>query len=363
MSTQPPSAAAKTSPEEAVHRVAAGRRAAPARDPQGDHRPGADDRGDADLPVRPRPLPDDRRARAGQDADRLHPGPGPAPEVQPHPVHARPDAQRHHRHRDHRGGRGHRQAVLPVRAGADLRQHRAGRRDQPHPAQDPGRAACRPCRSTRSPPARTPSSSKPPFFVMATQNPIEQEGTYPLPEAQLDRFMLSINIGYPDPRRGAADRQRHDPGRRRRRSEPILSGRDLLWIQQLVREVPASDHMVDYAVDLVRATRPKEPGAPTSSRTGWPGAPARGPRSTSSWPPRPGPSSTAASPSAPATSAPSSDPCCGTASSPTSTPTPRASTSTRSSTGSSRACAEPSYGEGGSGGDGAGRKGAAARAK
>ena len=101
---------------------------------------------------------------------------------------------------------------------------------------------------------------EPPFFVMATQNPIEQEGTYPLPEAQLDRFMLSIHIGYPsreEERRivNATTQAAQEEVR------PILSGRDLLWIQQLVREIPASDHMVDYAVDLVRATRPKEPGA------------------------------------------------------------------------------------------------------
>ncbi len=101
---------------------------------------------------------------------------------------------------------------------------------------------------------------EPPFFVMATQNPIEQEGTYPLPEAQLDRFMLSINIGYPtrdEERRivNATTQATHDE------VKPVLSGRDLVWIQQLVREVPASDHMVDYAVDLVRATRPKEPNA------------------------------------------------------------------------------------------------------
>ncbi|MGA8352018.1 MAG: MoxR family ATPase [Isosphaeraceae bacterium] len=101
----------------------------------------------------------------------------------------------------------------------------------------------------------------PPFFVMATQNPIEQEGTYPLPEAQLDRFMLSINIGYPsrDDERRIVNATTQAAGEEIR---PILSGRDLLWIQQLVREIPASDHMVDYAVDLVRATRPKEPGAP-----------------------------------------------------------------------------------------------------
>jgi MoxR-like ATPase len=100
-----------------------------------------------------------------------------------------------------------------------------------------------------------------PFFVMATQNPIEQEGTYPLPEAQLDRFMLSINIGYPSRSEEreivkATTRSSHQELR------PVLRGRDVLWIQDLVRSVPASDHMVDYAVDLARATRPKEAGAP-----------------------------------------------------------------------------------------------------
>jgi len=102
---------------------------------------------------------------------------------------------------------------------------------------------------------------EPPFFVMATQNPIEQEGTYPLPEAQLDRFMLSIYIGYPtrDEERRiviATTQTIHEE------IQPVLKGRDLLAIQQLVREIPASDHMVDYAVDLARATRPKEPEAP-----------------------------------------------------------------------------------------------------
>jgi MoxR-like ATPase len=101
---------------------------------------------------------------------------------------------------------------------------------------------------------------EPPFFVMATQNPIEQEGTYPLPEAQLDRFMLSIKIGYPT--RDEERRIVHATTQAAQEEvKPILSGRDLVWIQQLVREVPAGDHMVDYAVDLVRATRPDEPGA------------------------------------------------------------------------------------------------------
>jgi MoxR-like ATPase len=100
-----------------------------------------------------------------------------------------------------------------------------------------------------------------PFFVMATQNPIEQEGTYPLPEAQLDRFMLSIWIGYP-----TRAEEREIVARTTQSTaeeiQPILKGKDLLHIQQLVREIQAAPHMVDYAVDLVRATRPKEPGTP-----------------------------------------------------------------------------------------------------
>jgi MoxR-like ATPase len=102
---------------------------------------------------------------------------------------------------------------------------------------------------------------EPPFFVMATQNPIEQEGTYPLPEAQLDRFMLSVNIGYP-----SRDEERQIVKATTQTAQPevatVLRARDLLWIQQLVRHIPAADHMVDYAVDLVRATRPREPQAP-----------------------------------------------------------------------------------------------------
>jgi len=102
---------------------------------------------------------------------------------------------------------------------------------------------------------------EPPFFVMATQNPIEQEGTYPLPEAQLDRFMLSINIGYPT---RAEERRIVMATTQSTTAEvkPVLHGRDILWIQRLVRQVPAAPHMVDYAVDLVRATRPKEPPSP-----------------------------------------------------------------------------------------------------
>jgi MoxR-like ATPase len=100
-----------------------------------------------------------------------------------------------------------------------------------------------------------------PFFVMATQNPIEQEGTYPLPEAQLDRFMLSINVGYPT---RAEEREivMSTTQAGKKEIQPVLQARDILWIQQLVRQVPASQHVVDYAVDLARATRPKEPPSP-----------------------------------------------------------------------------------------------------
>ena len=102
---------------------------------------------------------------------------------------------------------------------------------------------------------------EPPFFVMATQNPIEQEGTYPLPEAQLDRFMLSINIGYP-----TKEEEREivlaTTQTEKKEIAPVLHGKDIIWIQQLVRQVPTSRHMIDYAVDLVRATRPKESDSP-----------------------------------------------------------------------------------------------------
>jgi MoxR-like ATPase len=96
-----------------------------------------------------------------------------------------------------------------------------------------------------------------PFFVMATQNPIEQEGTYPLPEAQLDRFMLMIRVGYPDEaeelevvRRTTAQQKSH--------VEHVLDAEQVLGIQAIVRDVPVADHVVKYALRLVRATRKPE---------------------------------------------------------------------------------------------------------
>ena len=100
-----------------------------------------------------------------------------------------------------------------------------------------------------------------PFFVLATQNPIEQEGTYPLPEAQLDRFMFNVMVDYP-----SASEEREivkiTTAIPDYKLEKILSAEDIITFQNLVRRVPVSDHLVDYAVDMVRATRPTEQSAP-----------------------------------------------------------------------------------------------------
>jgi len=100
-----------------------------------------------------------------------------------------------------------------------------------------------------------------PFFVIATQNPIEQEGTYPLPEAQLDRFMFNIKVDYPtydEEKRILEMATRDEPAE----TTKVLSGSSILQVQKLVRSVPAGDYVKDYATRLVRATRPKDPTAP-----------------------------------------------------------------------------------------------------
>jgi MoxR-like ATPase len=97
-----------------------------------------------------------------------------------------------------------------------------------------------------------------PFFVLATQNPIEQEGTYPLPEAQLDRFMFMVRIGYP-----TADEEveivRRTTAGQRGQPEPVLTAEDIARVQALVRQTPVADHVIRYALRLVRATRIGEP--------------------------------------------------------------------------------------------------------
>ena len=100
-----------------------------------------------------------------------------------------------------------------------------------------------------------------PFFVLATQNPIEQEGTYPLPEAQLDRFMFNIVVNYP-----SADEEllilKQTTGSAQPKLSHALTGAQILTLQAVVREVPVAEHVFVYARDLVRATRPEESDAP-----------------------------------------------------------------------------------------------------
>jgi MoxR-like ATPase len=98
-----------------------------------------------------------------------------------------------------------------------------------------------------------------PFLVFATQNPIEQEGTYPLPEAQLDRFMFFVDVGYPAEAEEVQIVKQTTVGARAEVS-PVLSGAQILALQDLVRKVPVPDHVVQYAVKLVRSTRPGEGG-------------------------------------------------------------------------------------------------------
>jgi MoxR-like ATPase len=100
-----------------------------------------------------------------------------------------------------------------------------------------------------------------PFQVFATQNPVEEEGTYPLPEAQLDRFLLRIDLGYPS-REEEEEIAERLPQLTARAVKPVLSGDELLALQALVPRVPISPEARRLAVDLVRATRPGEPGAP-----------------------------------------------------------------------------------------------------
>jgi MoxR-like ATPase len=100
-----------------------------------------------------------------------------------------------------------------------------------------------------------------PFFTIATQNPIEQEGTYPLPEAQLDRFMFNIKVGYPT---AAEEEQILLSTTRSEKPEvrKVLSGRAIVNIQKLVTSVAVSEYVVKYVARLVRATRPKDPESP-----------------------------------------------------------------------------------------------------
>ena len=100
-----------------------------------------------------------------------------------------------------------------------------------------------------------------PFFVLATQNPIEQEGTYPLPEAQLDRFLFNIMVKYPSHSEELAI-MRSVTSDEEPELKEVVDGASIIEFQHVVRRIPAAEHVFEYAAALVRATRPDEPEAP-----------------------------------------------------------------------------------------------------
>ena len=100
-----------------------------------------------------------------------------------------------------------------------------------------------------------------PFFVLATQNPIEQEGTYPLPEAQLDRFMFNLWLDYPSEKE-ELEIVKSTTSMYKPQLSHILGREEILFYQELVRRVPVADNVISYAVNLVTKTRPKSSGAP-----------------------------------------------------------------------------------------------------
>jgi MoxR-like ATPase len=107
-----------------------------------------------------------------------------------------------------------------------------------------------------------------PFHVLATQNPLEQEGAYPLPEAQLDRFLLQIDVGYPD-----RDAERRilieTTGEREKQPRPIMTAGELIQAQRVVRKAPVGERVVEAILDLVRAARPGEGDADLSDGVSW----------------------------------------------------------------------------------------------
>ena len=104
-----------------------------------------------------------------------------------------------------------------------------------------------------------------PFFVLATQNPIEQEGTYPLPEAQLDRFMFMVNLGYPSFEQ-ELNIVKNTTSDVKTQVNKVLGSEEIITFQNLVRKVPVADNVVEYAVKLVHKTRPNIEGASEESK-------------------------------------------------------------------------------------------------
>ena len=148
-----------------------------------------------DLPVRRRACAARRRAGAGQDAAGAHAQPGARPEFQPHPVHAGPDAVGHHRHQHHQRNRRRASASSRFQPGPLFAQIVLA--DEINRATPKTQSALLEAMQEHSVTVGgTIHKLEEPFFVMATQNPIEQEGTYPLPEAQLDRFFFKLVVNY-----------------------------------------------------------------------------------------------------------------------------------------------------------------------
>ena len=116
-----------------------------------------------------------------------------------------------------------------------------------------------------------------PFFVLATQNPIEQEGTYPLPEAQLDRFLFNIVVDYPDDKEEREIIRRvTSPGEGEIKA--LMTAEEILKLQDIVKRVPVGDHVIDFAADIARATRPNSGEAPefVKDMVGWGAGPRAG---------------------------------------------------------------------------------------
>ncbi|MCP5531628.1 MAG: MoxR family ATPase [Akkermansiaceae bacterium] len=116
-----------------------------------------------------------------------------------------------------------------------------------------------------------------PFFVLATQNPIEQEGTYPLPEAQLDRFLFNIVVDYPsEEEEREIIRRVASPGGGE--VSAMMNAEEIVRLQEIVKRVPVGDHVIDFAAKLARATRPKDAAAPdfVKEMVGWGAGPRAG---------------------------------------------------------------------------------------
>ena len=140
---------------------------------------------------------------------------------------------------------------VPARARSSPTSCSSTRSTAPRPRRSPACSSA--CRSATSPSTCTRTSSRAPFMVFATQNPVEYEGTYPLPEAQVDRFMVRLSIGYPSPEDEASMLAGHEGGDRVLELEPVVDRTEVLAAQDAARRVHASRALRDYIVALLRA--------------------------------------------------------------------------------------------------------------